>query len=94
MPAFTVRQPHSLPVDDAKTRLGGFSETLAKYGVRLEWDGPRARLAGVPGVGGHVHVRSAEVEVVVDVSRMLTLMGLDPTRLEGTVRRRLSDALG
>ena len=93
MPEIRVVQPHSLGVAEAKQRLGGFQELLAKYRVRVDWTGDEGRLAGVPGVGGEVRVRSADVEVHVTVSRMVVLMGLDPKKLEATVRRRLAEAL-
>ncbi|MEQ1508753.1 MAG: polyhydroxyalkanoic acid system family protein [Myxococcota bacterium] len=94
MPEIDVVQPHALGVDAAKERLGGFQDLLSKYGVRLEWSGPQARLAGVPGVGGKVEVAPSEVRVNVTVSKMLTLMGLDPVRLKSTIAKRLSEALG
>lgn len=93
MPDIRVVQPHSLPIDQVKSRLGGFSENLAKYGVRLDWQDKRAQVRGVPGVGGHVEIRPNELEVYVTVSRMITMMGLDPKKLEGSIRRRLDEAL-
>jgi hypothetical protein len=93
VPDIRVVQPHSLPVDQVKSRLGGFSDRLAKYGVRLDWQDKRAQLRGVPGVGGHVEIRPNELEVFVSLSRMVTMMGLDPKKLEGTIRRRLDEAL-
>lgn len=93
MPDIRVVEPHQLTVAEAKQRLGGFEELLAKYRVRLDWSGDRGRLGGVPGVGGEVQVRPSEVEVLVTLSRMVTLMGLDPKKLEATIRRRLGEAL-
>jgi hypothetical protein len=93
VPEIRVVQPHALTAAEARRRLGGFEELLAKYRVRIDWSGDDGRLAGVPGVGGEVRVRSADVEVQVSVSRMVVLMGLDPQKLEATIRRRLAEAL-
>lgn len=100
MPDIRVVETHQLPVEQVQTRLGGFSDLLNKYGVKLDWQPPgaqssqrRAQLKGVPGVGGHIEIRPTEVEVFVTLSRLVTMMGLDPQRLEGTIRRRLGEAL-
>lgn len=93
LPEIRVVEPHQLTVPEARQRLGGFEELLSKYRVRLDWDGDRGRLGGVPGVGGEVEIRPNEVEVHVTVSRMITMMGLDPQKLEASIRRRLGDAL-
>jgi putative polyhydroxyalkanoate system protein len=93
VPEIRIQHGHSLTVDDVKTRLHGFSEMLGKYGIRLEWHGHEAKFAGVPGVGGAVAVAPDKVHVHVTLSRMLTMMGLDPVKLEGTIRRRLAEAL-
>lgn len=93
MPEIHIVEPHQLPVDEARQRLGGFGEILQKYGVRLDWKGSQAHLAGVPGVGGDVDVRPDAVEVRVKISRLITAMGLDPVRLESTIRKKLGEAL-
>lgn len=94
MPDIRVTQPHVLTIHEAKARLAAFEELLSKYKVRLEWEGSRARIAGVPGVGGEVAVGEREVAVHVSLSRMITMMGLDPSRLEQSVRKRLTEAFG
>ena len=93
MPDIRIVEPHQLPIDEAKQRLGVFGELLGRYGVKLAWDGSRARLGGVPGVGGDVDIRASEVEVNVKLSRLVTAMGLDPKRLESTIRSKLGEAL-
>jgi putative polyhydroxyalkanoate system protein len=92
MPDIRVTHPHELPVDEARRRLSGFADLLGKYGVRLDWRGSVAEVAGVPGVSGRIEIHPAEIRVNVHVSRMITLMGLDPVKLEGTVRRRLAES--
>lgn len=92
MPDVRVVRSHSLPVAAAKGRLAGFAEVLGRYGARLEWAGDTARVAGVPGIDGRVEVTPADVKVHLHVSRMLTVVGLDPVRLEGSIRRRLDEA--
>ncbi len=94
MPEVRVVQPHTLSPDEARERLGGFRDLLARYKVKLKWSGDRATIGGVPGVSGNIHVRERAVHVVVKLSRMITMMGLDPSRLEGTIKRRLMEAFG
>ena len=94
MPDVRVTHPHTLPIDDVRAKLGGFADLLGKYGVRLQWNGHVATVGGVPGVSGEVEVAAREVRVRVHLSRMITMMGIDPTRLEGSIRRRLGDVLG
>ncbi len=93
MPDVRVTQPHSLPPDAVRERLAGFADMLGKYGVKLTWSGHDAALGGVPGVGGHVKVGAKQVEVLVSLSRMVTMMGIDPGKLEGSIKRRLEEAL-
>jgi len=40
-----------------------------------------------------VKVTASEVSVLVTVSRLVTMMGLDPKRLERTIRKSLAQAL-
>jgi putative polyhydroxyalkanoate system protein len=94
MPDVRVSHRHSLPIDEVRAKLGGFSEMLGKYGVTLDWRGHVATVGGVPGGSGSVEVTPAEVRVHVHLSRMITMMGIDPARLEGSVKRRLDEALG
>lgn len=93
MPEIRVVEPHALPVDTVPGRLGAFDTLLGKYGVHLEWTGGVGKVRGVPGVGGQITVRPADVEVYVTLSRMITMLGLDPVRLESTIRKRLVEAL-
>lgn len=97
LPDIRILERHALPIPTLESRLASFSELLGKYGIRLDWQpaGPsrRAPLRGVPGIGGHIEIRPSEIEILVQISRMITMMGLDPTRLESTIRRHLGDAL-
>lgn len=93
MPDIRVVQGHALPVDTVPGRLAAFDALLGKYGVRLEWSGRTAKVRGVPGVGGQIDVKPTEVVVHVALSRMVTMLGLDPKRLEATIRRHLVEAL-
>jgi len=93
LPDIRVIQPHDLPPSEVPERLASFDERLRKVGARLEWTGPQAAIRGVPGVGGHVKVTASEVSVLVTVSRLVTMMGLDPKRLERTIRKSLAQAL-
>jgi putative polyhydroxyalkanoate system protein len=93
VPDIRVSHKHQLGADGVKARLGGFTELLAKYRVSLAWDGPRAQIGGIPGVSGHVHLKEDEVEILVSLSRMVTMMGVDPVKLESSIRKRLEEGL-
>ena len=93
MPDLHVSEPHALSVDELRRRLAGFTDVLAKYGARLEWEGAVGRVRGVPGVGGHVTLAPGRVDVHVSIAWFVARMGLDPRKLEATVRRRLRAVL-
>lgn len=93
MPDIRVNHKHNLGIDGIKSRLGGFTELLSKYNVRLAWDGPKAQIGGLPGVGGHVLLKEDEIEILVQLSRMVTMMGVDPAKLEASIKKRLEEGL-
>lgn len=94
MPDIRVHHKHGLGVAGVKDRLAGFTELLAKYRVSLAWDGAKAQIGGIPGVSGHVQLTDDNVEVFVSLSRMVTMMGVDPGKLEASIRKRLEEGLG
>ena len=93
LPDIRVTQAHDLPPSEVPARLASFDERLRKVGAHLEWKGQEAAIRGVPGVGGHVKVTASQVDVLVKFSRLVTMMGLDPKRLERTIRKSLVQAL-
>lgn len=87
-----VQQMHALGRDVAKQKLSSFEEMLGKYRVKLEWSGHRAKIKGI-GVGGDVSVSDSDVQVQVELGLAAKLAGIDAARLQGSIARRLREAL-
>jgi putative polyhydroxyalkanoate system protein len=92
MSTIHVVQTHSLPFAEVKQRLARFEENLAKVGARLEWNGQRAVIKAM-GVSGEVVYSPSDVRVNIKLGLMAKAAGVDPARLEGTIQRRLAEAL-
>lgn len=87
-----VQQPHQLGQDKAREALGKFEEMLAKYRVKLEWSGSKAKIKGV-GVGGDVLVTNSDVTVNVELGMLARAAGVDANKLQSSIARRLQEAL-
>jgi putative polyhydroxyalkanoate system protein len=87
-----VSEPHSLPPTEAIARVKSFEDMLTKYGVKAVWNGTQAELKGT-GVSGSINVTSTAVDVVVKLGFLAKTIGVDPVRLEKSIRRRLSEGL-
>lgn len=86
-----VRQPHALNKDDAKAKLSGFQELLGKYRVKLVWNGYEATVNGM-GVSGDVKVADGAVDVNVKLGMLARAAGVDASKLEGSISKRLREA--
>ncbi len=86
-----VSQAHSLSPDEAVRRIGSFEEMMAKYGVKAKWRGHAAQLKGM-GVTGSIDITDSAATVVVKLGMMARAAGVDPARLEGSIRKRLKAA--
>ncbi len=86
-----VSEAHSLSPDEAISRIGGFEEMMAKYGVKAKWKGHSAQLKGT-GVSGSIDVTGSAVTVVVKLGMMARAVGVDPVRLEASIKKRLKAA--
>lgn len=93
MAQVNVQQSHTLGRDAAIQRLKQFEEMLAKYRAKLEWNGAKAKIKGI-GVGGDVVVTDTSVSVSVELGMAARLAGIDATKLQGSIDKRLRDALG
>lgn len=88
-----VRQPHTLSRDAAKAKLAGFQELLGKYRVTLNWKGHDATIQGL-GVSGDVKVSDTAVDVDVKLGMLARAAGVDATKLQGSITKRLKEAFG
>ncbi|HEY8376731.1 MAG TPA: polyhydroxyalkanoic acid system family protein [Nannocystis sp.] len=91
MSEIRVSQPHNVDVDAAKAKVREFEEMVAKYGVTSTWSGNKATLKGT-GVSGSIEVQPSSVDVVVKLGMMAKAFGVDPVRLEASIRKRLKSA--
>jgi putative polyhydroxyalkanoate system protein len=92
MSTICVQQHHDLGRDQARAALKSFEDSLAKYRVKLAWSGSKADIKGT-GVSGDVTVGDADVTVKVELGFLAKAAGVDPAKLEASIRRRLSEAL-
>ncbi len=86
-----VTQPHSMSTDEAKSKVAGFEEMMAKYGVKAKWSGGHADLKGT-GVKGSIDVSDRDVKVELKLGMLAKAAGIDASRLEKSIGRRLKDA--
>lgn len=86
-----VTESHDLPADEAIRRLSVFEEMLGKYGVKTKWKGRSAEVKGT-GVSGSIDVTDRDATVVVKLGLLARAAGIDPKRLEGSIRKRLRAA--
>lgn len=88
MSTIRVKQPHALPIDEAKSRLAEFETAMSKYGVTLDWKGASAKVKGMA-VSGGIDVTSDLVDVTLKLGMMARAAGVDADRLEASITKRL-----
>jgi putative polyhydroxyalkanoate system protein len=93
MSTITVRHSHSLGRAEARRRVDAFEETLKKYNVSLLWNGDRAEMKGF-GVTGGALVTDSLVEITLKLGMMAKAAGVDPVKLEASLKKRLAAAFG
>ena len=93
MATLNISEPHQLSPENAREKIKSFEEMLAKYRVKVKWKGDQADLKGT-GVSGTIDVSSSDVKVVLKLGMLAKAAGIDPTRLEASIRKRLVAAFG
>ena len=91
MSTIKVNHPHSFSKDEAKQRLGSFEDTISKYGAKLVWKGHKADLKGT-GVSGGAEVSDRNVDITVKLGFLAKAAGVDPGKLEASIKKRLVQA--
>lgn len=91
MSTIRVVQPHQKDSQSAKQSFGSFEEMMGKYGVKLKWSGNKAAIKGL-GVSGDVAISDQAVTVTLKLGMMAKAAGVDATRLEASIRKRLNAA--
>ena len=92
MATIRISQAHSLSPDAARAAVGQFEDVLAKYRARLEWQGNKAQVKGT-GVSGDVVISDRDVTVRIELGMVAKLAGIDATKVESSIRKRLATAL-
>jgi putative polyhydroxyalkanoate system protein len=93
MSSIHIEIPHTHSPVEVQRRVSVFSDTLAKYGARLVWKGSRAEIQGI-GVSGEVNNDPGRLKVSLKLGLVARVAGVDPVRLEGSIRKKLAEALG
>ena len=91
MSKVVVRESHSKSAADVKAGISTFEEMLAKYMVKVEWSGYTAKLSGP--VSGAIQITDEYVEVNLKLGMMAKMAGIDPVKLESSIRKRLRSGL-
>lgn len=93
MAIIRITQPHTLGRDAAVAKMRTFEDVVARYRVKLIWDGPNARIKGT-GVSGDISVGETEVKLLLELGFLAKAAGIDATRLEASLSKRLQEAVG
>jgi putative polyhydroxyalkanoate system protein len=93
MSKIVVREAHSLPIAEAKNRVGAFDDFIQKYGAKLDWKSDTAAVIKGMGISGDVSIGADSVTVMIKLGMMARAAGVDPVKLEGSVRKRLAKAI-
>ena len=75
MPKFQVDIPHSLPLDDVKTRLSGATGKIeSAYGATCTWTGDRQLTVARKGFDAVVNIEAERVHVDMNLGFLLVPM--------------------
>ena len=91
MANITVREGHQKSIEEVKKGISAFEEMMGKYMIKVDWSGNKATLKGP--VSGSIEIGNEWIEVSVKLGMMAKAMGVDPVRLEGSIRKRLRAGL-
>ncbi len=90
MATIRVKQAHSLSVPDAIAKMKDFEDMMARYMAKATWKGDTAEIKG-PGVTGTIEATASDVTVQLKLGMMAKAAGVDATRLEKSIARRLKE---
>lgn len=87
-----VVESHSLPTEEAKRRVQAFEDQMEKYRLKATWKGINAELKGT-GANGAITITASEVKVEIKLGFLAKAAGIDATRAQESIRKRLRAAL-
>jgi len=91
MATIRITEEHTLGADEAAKRIVSFEEMMKKYGVKSKWKGRHADLKGM-GVSGSIDIGETDAQIVIKLGMLAKAAGVDPVRLESSIRKRLKSA--
>jgi putative polyhydroxyalkanoate system protein len=91
MAQLVIEEPHALAAAEAKSRLSSLEDHMRNYLVKAHWEGLRATIDGA-GVSGTIEVSGSDVVITIKLGLLAVAAGVDPPRLERTIRRRIREA--
>ena len=92
MSTIRVNESHSHDQDTAKSKVSVFEEMVSKFGVKVIWSGYTAEIKGM-GISGGIDVTPSDVTVTLKLGMMAKAAGVKADKLEGSIRKRLLEAL-
>ena len=88
MAEIKVVEAHGTDVESAIGLISSFEEMMKKYGVKVAWSGPNGKIKGM-GVSGDIAVDATNATVRLKLGMMARAAGVDPVRLEASIKKRL-----
>jgi len=91
MSTININEPHTLGTAGAREAIASFEEMMKKYGISADWSGNSAKLKGAAAKGS-IDVSDSAVDVVIKLGMAAKMFGVNPERLEASIRKRLRAA--
>ena len=92
MATISIERNHTLPLDQARAAIEKFEGDLKRYGLKTEWNGNVAQLKGT-GASGEIRIDQSKVKVEIKLGLLAKAAGIDPTRVQASIEKRLDAAL-
>ncbi len=84
-----IEKPHTMAVDEVRTKIDGMMGKMKSMGVDTEWQGDTLKVKG-KGVKGDVVVSTSQVKVELDLGLPASLM---KAKIEEKIREGLDRGL-
>lgn len=93
MSTITVKESHSLSIEQLKSKLKPFEDEIAnRFGMKIKWSGDRADLKGT-GASGEVKVTNSDVTITVKLGMLAKAAGVKADLVEQSISKRLKETL-
>ena len=92
MATINIERTHTLSLDQARSAIDKFEGDLKRFGLKAEWKGNVAQLKGT-GASGEIRVEPSKVSIEIKLGLLAKAAGIDPTRVQASIEKRLDAAL-